>query len=426
MLEAIVTFVSEFWDVLREMSPYLLFGFFVAGLLSVAVSPEFVEHHLGGRKIMPIIKAALFGIPLPLCSCGVIPVAASLRKHGASRGATIAFLLSTPQTGVDSISVTFSLLGPVFAVFRPLAALACGIFGGTLVTIFEPNQKGQAETREQCEDACCSPKSGRGWIGRALHYGFVTLPQDIGRPLLIGVVIAGLIAAIVPEDFFREALGTGIAAMLVMMLLGIPVYVCATASVPIAVALIAKGVSPGAALVFLMTGPATNVAAIATIWKILGKRTAVIYLCTVAVTAIGAGLLLDYIFAVKGVTAAPGMPWMLPEFVKIAAAVVLLGVLAFPLLRRSEKPVYAPVDEQGKTTTLSIAGMTCSHCAETIERGLKECPGVESAKVNLKSHNATVSGKNYDISLLRQRVEELGYKVEKTENSTNTERTEKD
>jgi len=322
------------------MSPYLLFGFFVAGLLSVLVSQRMVERHLGGPGIGPLLKATVFGIPLPLCSCGVIPVSMSLHKHGASRGSTVSFLLSTPQTGVDSILVTYSLLGPVFAIFRPLAALVTGMVGGILVNLFGQRAKdGQGDSPsdpppEKCTDACCSGSKspGRKFLN-GMKYGFIRLPRDIGKPLLIGLAIAGIISAIVPEGFFAEHLGKGIGAMLVMMLIGIPIYVCASASVPVAAALILKGLSPGAALVFLMTGPATNAAGLATIWNTLGRRTAILYLVTVAVCALAGGIVLDSLITGVAVRHATHIHDMAPGIIQHASAVVLLAILAYAFLK---------------------------------------------------------------------------------------------
>ncbi len=322
-------FRIAFWATLTQMSPYLLFGFLVAGVLSVFISAEFVERHLGGHGIWPLLKASLFGIPLPLCSCGVIPVTMSLRKHGASKGSAISFLLSTPQTGVDSILVTYSLLGPVYAIFRPVAALVTGLVGGTLVTVVDPD-KGPQQT-EQCDDACCDDKNRTPRIIRILRHGFVTLPRDIGKSMLVGLLIAAVIAAVIPEDFFAPVLGGGILAMIVMMLLGIPVYVCATASVPVAVALISKGVSPGAALVFLMTGPATNAAAFTTIWASLGRRTALTYLATVAGSAMAAGLFLDKFFPNLAAAVQTHAHEMAPSALGNIAAVVLLGILGWAI-----------------------------------------------------------------------------------------------
>lgn len=328
MADYITMIITSFWATVIEMAPYLLFGFFMAGLLSVLVSQPLVERHLGGRGFWPLLKASLFGIPLPLCSCSVIPVSMSLRKHGASKGATISFLLSTPQTGVDSILVTLSLLGPVFAIFRPFAALATGLVGGTLVDIFGHAGGADSQPPEKCTDECCSHKQPSRVI-RGLKYGFVTLPRDIGRPMLIGLVVAAFISALVPANFFADKLGTGIFAMVVMMFLGIPVYVCATASVPIAAAMILKGLSPGAALVFLMTGPATNAASFTTIWKVLGRRTALIYIAAVAGCALASGIILDSLAAGMNIQIAHGAHKMLPDAVKYASALALLGVLAY-------------------------------------------------------------------------------------------------
>ncbi|UCC21847.1 MAG: permease [Planctomycetota bacterium] len=332
MVGFVESIAIDFWGYVAEMSPYLLFGFFVAGLLSVLVSQEFVERHLGGGGVWPLVKASLFGVPLPLCSCGVIPVTVSLHKHGASKGSAISFLLSTPQTGVDSIFVTLSLLGPLFAVFRPVAAFVTGIVGGGLVNLFGGGGKGQGEGPGKCTDACCGGEGGGKKIRRGLKYGFVELPRDIGKAMLVGLAVAALISVLVPEGYFAEKLGTGIFAMVVMMFLGIPVYVCATASVPVAAALIMKGLTPGAALVFLMTGPATNAASFATIWKSLGKGTAIIYLCTVGGCALVCGILLDWIGggAASEIVNRPG--WMLPAVVKYVSAVALLGVLGYGIV----------------------------------------------------------------------------------------------
>jgi len=330
--------VFDFWGTITEMSPYLLFGFFVAGILSILISQNLVERHLGGRGIWPLLKASLFGIPLPLCSCGVIPVSMSLHKHGASKGSTISFLLSTPQTGVDSILVTLSLLGPIFAVFRPVVALLTGIFGGVIVNTLNQGTKGENIPPSKCTDECCEGTDKKGKIVRGLKYGFVTLPRDIGKAMLVGLLIAAIISAVLPDDFLADKLlGTGIFSMVVMMFLGIPVYVCATASVPVAAALILKGLSPGAALVFLITGPATNAAGFTTIWKAMGKRTAVAYLATVMLCALAAGLTLDKIFPDLDVSARTHIHQMGSSGLGHIAAVALLAILVNAIISDRKK-----------------------------------------------------------------------------------------
>lgn len=332
MVDFAKSIVIDFWQTVAEMSPYLLFGFFAAGLLSAFISQSVVERHLGGKGLWPLLKASLFGVPLPLCSCGVIPVTMSLRKHGASKGSAISFLLSTPQTGADSIFVTLSLLGPVFAIFRPLAAFVTGVVGGILVNIFDRGTEPENLEPEKYSDQCCRSGGLRQKLTGGLKYGFVTLPRDIGKPMLVGLVVAAFISALVPDGYFAEKLGTGIVPMLVMIVLGIPVYVCATASVPVAAALILKGLTPGAALVFLLTGPATNAASFVTIWKIMGRTTAITYLATVAGSALFCGILLDYIVGGAGLEITVGAGWMLPKAVKYVSAAVLLGILAFAVL----------------------------------------------------------------------------------------------
>lgn len=324
------------WDVTGQMAPYLLFGFLVAGLLSVWISPAWVERHLGSRGPRSVFLAALFGVPLPLCSCGVIPVAASLRRHGAGRGATAAFLLSTPQTGVDSLLVTWGMLGPVIALFRPVAAFVSGAICGLLVDRVgggEPDP-GPAEAGES---ACASPGPVRPWPVRALRHGFVVLAGDVNRAVLAGLLVSGLLGALVPPAVLGESVGSGWGAMLGMLALGIPLYVCSTASVPIALALMHAGISPGAALVFLITGPATNAATLATLVRLLGLRAAGVYLASLAATALGAGFLLNGFLSRTGLRAdceihadglTPGHH---------LAALALLVVLILPFFRRRSK-----------------------------------------------------------------------------------------
>jgi uncharacterized membrane protein YraQ (UPF0718 family) len=336
MTEFVKSIAMGFWNIVLEMSPYLLFGFFMAGLLSVLVSKQLVEKHLGGRGFWPVVKASLFGVPLPLCSCSVIPVTMSLRKHGASRGAAVSFLLSTPQTGVDSIFVTYALLGPVFAIFRPIAAFVTGIVGGVMVNLFGDSLENGSQQNLNCEDECCSGGHKSNPVTRMFKYGFITLPRDIGRAMLLGLVVAAFISALIPDGFFADKLGTGIFPMLVMMLIGIPMYVCATASVPIAAALMLKGLSPGAALVFLMTGPATNAASIVIIWKIMGRATAITYLAAVAGCALLSGIILDYIITGVAFAHTAHHGWMMPCLVQYVSAIMLFIVLTFAILYKPE------------------------------------------------------------------------------------------
>ena len=293
------------WETVCEMAPYLLLGFFIAGILSVFLSPDFVRRHLGRGRWTPVWKATLLGVPLPLCSCGVIPVAVSLHKQGASKGATAGFLISTPQTGVDSIAVTYSMLGPVFALLRPVAALLSGLIGGFVITATEEAAPGRSETEVSCSKCCggnqagdqaggqaTEPVSRPAWW-RVVHHAFVVLPKDLAGPVFVGILLAAVIKVFVGDGFFDRIFPNEWLAMGAMLVVGLPMYVCATGSIPIAAAMMAKGLSPGAALVFLMAGPATNTTTLTTLWSFLGKRSCILYVITVMITALGFGCLLN-------------------------------------------------------------------------------------------------------------------------------------
>jgi len=435
MMEWILTFAAASWSVFGAMAPYLLLGFMVAGVLSVVISPEMVERHLGGKGLAQVVKASLFGVPLPLCSCGVIPVAASLRRHGAGRGATTAFLLSTPQTGVDSIAVTYGLLGPFLAAVRPVAALVTGVIGGGLVQVFDDGEDTPpAKVPAAADPACCStggcdqPAPGRSKVTEALRYGLVTLPRDIGRALVAGVLISGLIATVVAPKALESYLGGGLLPMLAAMAVGIPLYVCATASTPIALGLIHAGLSPGAALVFLISGPATNSAALTTLWKVLGRRTAILYLVTVAVASLATGLAVDGLIGTgmlpnsAMVPVAPAMaagahaghlgggplPWF-----EATSAIVLLVVLVNAL--RPQRRVEAEVtveDESLRTVEINVGGMHCNGCVQSVKRALSEVAGVTEAEVWLDEGKARVRGNGFSTDLLLAAVTALGFTAE--------------
>ncbi|OFZ80580.1 MAG: hypothetical protein A2583_10315 [Bdellovibrionales bacterium RIFOXYD1_FULL_53_11] len=295
----IVLYLRETATLGLQMAPWLLLGFLVAGILHVLIPKELLVRHLSRRGFGSVFKAAIIGVPLPLCSCSVIPVSAHLEKNGANRGAIISFLSSTPATGVDSIFATYALLGPVFAILRPLIAFMSGIISGTVVNYFEKPSVPAASTANpekscHCREARTEPvPSIKNPVHEIFHYGFVVLPRDIAKWLVIGIAVGGLISTALPTSFIENYLGNHALAYLVMLAIGIPMYVCSTGSIPIAAALMAKGLSPGAALVFLIAGPATNTATIAFIAGKYGKKTLAIYLGTIAVIAIVSAILLD-------------------------------------------------------------------------------------------------------------------------------------
>jgi uncharacterized membrane protein YraQ (UPF0718 family)/copper chaperone CopZ len=358
-------------------------------------------------------------MPIPLCSCAVIPVSASLRRHGASKGSTVSFLISTPETGVDGIAATWGVMGGAFAAFRVVVALVSGVIGGLAVEFLDrPDaaaKNGARLAAPACTDSCCAGGDGasHGKLRRIFEYGFVDLPQDIGKSLLLGLAIAALITTFVPEHYLHGTLlGHGILAMLAAALLAGPVYVCATASVPMAAAMIVAGFSPGAALVFLMVGPATNATTIAMVWKVMGRRTAVIYLLSVLGCAIAAGLTMDYVYQALNLTLPAMSGHHDHEGVNVLqsiAAVAMLAIIGNALWRRGKAKPAMPVELLMKTETLKITGMTCNHCVNTVRRALLEIPGVRAVEVDLAGGTAVVSGEGLDAARLQQAVQSLGY-----------------
>jgi uncharacterized membrane protein YraQ (UPF0718 family) len=337
-MQLLLNILKEIWLVTVAMAPYLLFGFLMAGVLSVLISKEYVRRHLGGHGWIQSLKAALVGVPMPICSCGVIPLAASLRKHGASRSATASFLASTPQTGVDSLMITYALLGWVYAVFRAVVAFVSGILCGMTVGAVSPkNEEGVPD----CTDECCQP-SQTHILKRMLSYGFVSLPRDMARAMVLGILLSGIISGLIPENYFADRMGDSVAAMFLMLLIGIPLYVCSSGSVPIALAFIKAGISPGAALIFLITGPATNVATLTTLWKIIGKKQLVVFLATLALCALGAGFIINAMDLQLGIGEAACNCGKKQGGFSILAAVILIGVLAKGMLPERRKDDCCP------------------------------------------------------------------------------------
>lgn len=339
-MQLVIQFLQSFWQTAGQMAPFLLLGFSVAALSVLIVKPDFIERHLGEAGSFSVFKAAAIGVPLPLCSCSVIPVAVSLRQHGASPGATAAFLISTPQTGVDSIFVTYSLLGPVFAVVRPIAALLSGLLGGLLIDFFARDKKRRAAVEEKPAAGCaCHQAENKNRLAAGLRYGFINLPREIGGALLLGLGVSAAIGALLPPHFLGKVIGPGLLPMILMMIIAIPMYVCATASVPVAAALIMQGLTPGAAFVFLVAGPATNAATIAAVWKTLGKKATLIYLLTIALGALLTGWALDLIFKSAQLFLAhqPHAHAGLPALVNNISAVVLFLLIGLARLRAAHK-----------------------------------------------------------------------------------------
>ncbi len=421
-MSTLMHILNEIRVVAGQMSPYLLFGFLAAGVLHVLVSPAWMRRHLGGRGLLPVLKSVVMGVPLPLCSCGVIAVTASMRKQGAGRGATTGFLLATPQSSVNSIVATWGMMGPALGVFRPVMALITGFLGGALATFIDKKRPVTPVADAPC-DVGCEEETPERSVREVLRYGLVTLPRDIAKPLIVGVIVAGLIAALTPPDLLAPYIGGGILAMLIMTVIGMPLYVCATASIPVALSFMHLGASPGAALVFLIAGPATNAATIATVWKMMGKGTTAIYLGTVFVGAIISGLLFDAFSSYVGLVMdhhvahahehhnAQGLTNML--WAALLAAVVLYSMYGHRLraLFQHKGETTMPGQHADENIKLTIRGMTCSHCANSVSRALRTVSGVEHAEVMLEDGQAIVAGDNIRTDDLVAAITELGYEA---------------
>ncbi|HRZ87649.1 MAG TPA: SO_0444 family Cu/Zn efflux transporter [bacterium] len=334
--------VVETAHVFYNMSPFLLLGLFFAGVIHVYIPADKIAASVGKRSALSVIKAALWGVPLPLCSCGVIPAALSLRKHGASKGATVSFLISTPETGIDSIVVTYALLDPIFTVFRPFAAFATAVLCGLTENIFGWREKAPIPPAEKVCHICSGGSDDghththAGKIWRIFEYGFFDFLGDISMWLFIGIISAGVISAAIPPGFFTKFIGSGFVEMLVMLAVGIPLYICASATTPIAAALIVKGVSPGAALVLLLAGPATNVATIMMVWRFIGRRSAVIYLLSISVVSLAMGFLLNAVYSSTGarpVTEIGACAHAIPHAARFACAITLLVLMVIGIVR---------------------------------------------------------------------------------------------
>ncbi len=306
MFDILIGILLASWQLLVEAAPFVLFGFLAAGLLKAFVPEDFIARQLGGSSFGSVIKASLFGVPLPLCSCGVIPAAIGLRKQGAGNGASAAFLISTPETGIDSIAITYALLDPIMTVMRPLAAFFTATVTGLCINLLPADQSLPPDAAEHHSDSCCSstcckahqvlPQNLKQRLGAGLKFAFDDLLGDIGKWLLIGILVSGIISFFVPESFFDHYLNDEYSSLLTMLLISIPIYICASASTPIAATLVLKGLSPGAALVFLLAGPATNAATLTVIGRFWGKKVTAIYLASIACCSLLAGWLVNRIY----------------------------------------------------------------------------------------------------------------------------------
>ncbi len=378
MIDFFLQVLWQTWNITKQASIFLLFGFLVAGVLAVVIPEKALAKLFGTGKIKSVLWASSIGAPLPLCSCGVVPAALALRRQGATPGATAAFLIATPETGADSISLSYALMDPIVTVFRPVAAVFTAVTAGIWINLFGTRKTpahpeteahlaaGQLESHgtsphdpslvhaaahdhshAQSEGAqgehrriAGAAVSVRQTAKRVYHYAFHQLLDDTGYWIVLGIVLSGIVAASLPPTFFEQYLSSELGSMLVMLAIGIPIYVCASEATPLAAALVLKGLNPGAALVFLLAGPATNIGSMVVLLKFLGARVMAIYLGSIVIGALLAGYALNWVYRTWGVDprATFGTATaFIPEPVKLAAALVLIGLLLLSM-RRTRVP----------------------------------------------------------------------------------------
>ncbi|MFH0757420.1 MAG: permease [Bacteroidota bacterium] len=406
----------ELVRLVNEMSPYLLLGFFFAGVLRVVFPQRIITKYMGQRNFRSVLNASLLGVPLPLCSCGVLPTGIGFYKNGASRGSTISFLISTPQTGVDSILATYSLLGLPLAIIRPVVALVTGVLGGLAGNLADKNgvpEKPHAITEvEQPERT----------VKELFRYGFVELLQDISKWLIIGMLVAALLSVLIPGDFFTNRISSEYLAMILMLAASVPLYICATGSIPIAAVLLMKGLSPGAALVLLMAGPATNIATMAVVGNAMGKKTLWIYLSSIIGGALFFGVLVNELIPREWITG------FIPSFIHEGhhghhtgwlrwASSVLLVLLIFngymvKIIGRYRNRIKNRIKSEQMTKqihTFRVEGMTCNHCKATVESGLQKMGAVSSALADPGKNLVTVEAENLSETEVKETIEGLGY-----------------
>lgn len=417
-------FLNSMLSITLEMSPYLLLGFLIAGVLNELFKGTALKKYIGGSDTKSVINSSLLGVPLPLCSCGVIPTGVSLHKSGASKGSAISFMISTPQTGVDSILVTYSLLGLPFALLRPVIAFITGVFGG-MVT----NRLTKDEKNEIHDETSSRQEKKRTLIQRskdAMKYAFVDFLDDIALWLFIGLILAAAISALIPDDFFTMYVGNKYLSMLIVLIVSVPLYVCATSSVPIAAALMMKGLNPGAALVFLMAGPATNAATVTVIGRTLGIKALTGYLVSIIGGALFFGILIDNFLPAQWFMPVmnehshhhmdESVSWIYIVSAVILAILLLMSLYRYALKKFRGKPAACTQGEccckkEHGPSVIKVEGMTCHHCAANVKKGVFEVPGVTAVTVDHVSGIVEIEGTDIDLDAVRKAVASRGYKT---------------
>lgn len=425
----LVDFFTELWQILTALSVWLFFGAIIAGLLKLWLPENFIFTHMGKPSFGSIVKTTLLGIPMPLCSCGVLPTTIALKKGGANNGAAVSFLISTPQTGVDSIMVTASFLGWPLALFKVLAALVTGLIGGLAVQLSERNHQAHAPTssatnqnkQANCHDDLCLGTTLKQSNWQSFYnYSVEELIGGIYVYLVIGVVIAALVSVLFPDQLLANyPVLNGPLGMLAMLAIATPIYICTTGSVPIAASLIAAGLPVGSALVFLMAGPATNAATLGAVYKSFGKKFTAIYLTVVVIGSITFGLLFQNWLGAEQVLTnfqhEHHSTWR--HWLDSLAAVALLGLIIYWSIKDGVglwKRLTLAAQPLSHLGTIKISGMTCNNCVTHVRRALETIEEIKKIDINLETGVVTLFGKQpiVDFNRIQSALTKAGYQSE--------------
>jgi hypothetical protein len=383
-------YLLEVWNIILDLGFPLLLGIAIAGIVHVVLPAGFVHRNFGGRGLKSIIKASLIGVPMPLCSCGVIPTAIGLKQDGASNGASTGFLISTPQTGIDSILVSATFLGWPFAIFKLVVAFIAGIIGGAAVDLFDPEEAKSSEENQRSTQT----NSKKSKIAEAIDFGIFELFGMIYRWLIIGILLAALISIIFPTGYLASISWIGgIGGLFLMLLISLPLYVCATASVPIAASLIGAGMPLGAAMVLLMAGPASNIATIGAIFRAFGGKVLAIYLLTVSVLSIFFGWLFDFIIVSDQIQTMHHH--VNDDWFAFVCALIMVGLIIFMIIYEVKHKINSRKSNSADAAMdikLTIEGMTCQHCALNVTKTLESVDGVTAVKTYLDDGMAYING----------------------------------
>lgn len=413
--------LEQCWGVSAAFAPWLLLGLLVAGLLHVLLPADLVRRHLGGPGFMSVLKASLLGVPMPLCSCSVIPAAVGLKKDGATDGAAVAFLVSTPQTGLDCIAVSTAFLGFPFALFMVFSTFLTGVVAGWLVDITTPVVPPGAAAAAPARERNSSPT----WTGKMrelLRFSFGVVMNDIWAWVALGIAVSAVISVFFPPNSLAQYAWTqGFMGMFAVLAISIPLYVCATGSVPIAAALVAAGLPPGSALVFLMAGPATNAATLGAVYRTFGKRVVGIYLAVIVSASLLLGSCFNFLVSSGTATSDPLCHLDQDTGSSFWAAALLLMLTGYAVRaihtwwrrHRAATPVApdaaCPHCATPEAILLHVAGMTCEHCASRVKDALAAAPGVTAVTPDVPHGTVRVHGAELDVPSLCRRLAQAGF-----------------